>query len=98
MNNLELFYSMAGFVLGMLTTALVYLRVVATRKDEGATQINEDAPNVYVEAAKPLVEWADTVEEWSGEAKRHQVYARLIKQFPEANKRDLALAIELSLK
>ena len=33
----------------------------------------------------------------SGEAKRHQVYARLIKQFPEARKKDLSLAIELAL-
>lgn len=34
----------------------------------------------------------------SGEAKRHQVYARLIKQFPEARKKDLALAIELAVQ
>ena len=35
--------------------------------------------------------------EASGEARRHQVYARLIKQFPEARKKDLSLAIELAL-
>lgn len=29
-----------------------------------------------------------------GEGKRHQVYARLIKDFPDARKRDLSLAIE----
>lgn len=34
----------------------------------------------------------------SGEAKRHQVYALLIKQFPEARKKDLSLAIELALQ
>ena len=33
----------------------------------------------------------------SGEAKRHQVYSRMIKQFPEARKKDLSLAIELAL-
>jgi hypothetical protein len=32
-----------------------------------------------------------------GEAKRHAVYARLIKDFPTVNKRELALAIELAL-
>ena len=32
-----------------------------------------------------------------GEAKRHQVYAKLIKDFPIVNKRELALAIELAL-
>ena len=32
-----------------------------------------------------------------GEAKRHQVYARLIKDFPITPKRELALAIELAL-
>jgi len=33
----------------------------------------------------------------SGEYKRHQVYARLIKEYPAAAKRTLGLAIELSL-
>jgi hypothetical protein len=33
----------------------------------------------------------------SGESKRHQVYARLIKEFPEAKKRRLALAIEVAM-
>jgi hypothetical protein len=32
-----------------------------------------------------------------GEAKRHAAYARLIKEFPETPKRQLALAIELAL-
>ena len=32
-----------------------------------------------------------------GEAKRHLVYAKLIKDFPATSKRDLALAIELAL-
>lgn len=34
----------------------------------------------------------------SGEAKRHQVYAKLIKEFPNESKRDLGLAIELALR
>lgn len=32
-----------------------------------------------------------------GEAKRHAVYARLIKEFPAERKTDLALTIELAL-
>ncbi len=34
----------------------------------------------------------------SGEAKRHQVYARLIKDFPESTRKDIALAIELAMR
>lgn len=33
----------------------------------------------------------------SGEAKRHAVYAQLLKEFPTARKRDVALAIEIVL-
>ena len=35
--------------------------------------------------------------ELSGEYKRHQVFARLIKDYPHENRRALALAIELAL-
>jgi hypothetical protein len=34
----------------------------------------------------------------SGEYKRHEVYARLIKEFPAVPRRDLALAIELAVR
>jgi hypothetical protein len=33
----------------------------------------------------------------SGEAKRHQVYSQLLKQFPDRNKRAVAKAIEAVL-
>ena len=33
----------------------------------------------------------------SGEAKRHQVYARLIKDFPRMTRREISLAIEVAL-
>ena len=33
----------------------------------------------------------------SGEARRHQVFARLLKEFPQATKRDVAWAIEAAL-
>lgn len=34
----------------------------------------------------------------SGEAKRHQVYARLLKEYPNRSKGDLAFAIEAVLR
>ena len=46
--------------------------------------------------AGELAEDADTTLS-GGEAKRHQVYAKLIKDFPIVSKRELALAIELAL-
>ena len=45
---------------------------------------------------KELVAQFDPVD-GSGEYKRHQVYARLIKEFPTAQRRHLALAIEIAL-
>ena len=41
------------------------------------------------------VEWQRP--DLSGEFKRHQVFARLIKEFPQVEHRKLALAIELAL-
>ena len=49
-----------------------------------------------LERATQLTQDADT-SLTGGEAKRHQVYARLIKDFPMTPKRELALAIELAL-
>lgn len=50
------------------------------------------------EAAVELVRAFEVLDEHSGEAKRHQVLARLIKKFPAAEKRDLALAIEYAIR
>lgn len=33
----------------------------------------------------------------SGEWKRHQVYAKLIKQFPEESRNEIALALEIAV-
>ena len=46
-----------------------------------------------LQAARILVQTIDD-EDMSGEAKRHQVYAALIKHFPGVRKRILAQAIE----
>lgn len=48
------------------------------------------------DAAKELVEQID-VQDQTGEWKRHQVYAQLLKAFPERGKRAVALAIEAAL-
>lgn len=53
------------------------------------------APEV-LDRARVLTQDADTTLS-GGEAKRHAVYARLIKDFPATAKRELALAIELAL-
>lgn len=43
--------------------------------------------------AKILTQMAETYQE-SGEAKRHRVYGRLLKEFPNVKKRLIALTIE----
>ena len=52
-------------------------------------------PDVFARATE-LTQAADTTLQ-GGEAKRHAVYARLIKDFPMTPKRELGLAIELAL-
>lgn len=53
---------------------------------------------VLTEYATREITSADSIfPEQSGEYKRHVVYAKLIKKFPETPKRQIALAIELAL-
>lgn len=63
------------------------------------------APNNYahldsiIEAAIPLVkQQAMAYADRSGEAKKHAVYANLIKSLPEVSKRDISLAIEFAIR
>ena len=51
---------------------------------------------VLLARAKQLVGTFNDVE-GSGEYKRHQVYARLIKEFPTYQHRHIALAIEIAI-
>ena len=51
----------------------------------------------YSKRAIELVRGIDNLE-ISGESKRHQVYAKLIKEFPEVLKRDLGLSVELGVQ
>lgn len=49
--------------------------------------------------ARRLVAWAEeTFPDTSGEHKRHQVYARMLRLHQNASHRDAALAIELALQ
>ena len=50
-----------------------------------------------LEAADGFVQHYEASPNIPGEAKRHQVYARLIKAFPETPKYVLGLAIELAV-
>ncbi len=54
----------------------------------------EGAPDPLMERTRELVTWAQTAKHASGEYKRHQVLAQLMKDFPDARQRDLAYAIE----
>lgn len=47
--------------------------------------------------ARGWVVWAERHFD-NGEARRHQVYARLLKEFPDTPKREIALAIEASVR
>ena len=54
-------------------------------------------PRLLIDVAKELeLHWELT--DISGEAKRHQVYARMIKLFPAEERQDIALAIEYGLR
>ena len=50
-----------------------------------------------LDRARALTDKAEELDA-SGEYKRHSVYAALIKAFPDARKKDLALAIEQVLQ
>ena len=54
-------------------------------------------PGPLLVRTQVLTREQNTIEGRSGEAKRHQVYARLIKDFPETSHRVLARAIEDAL-
>ena len=57
-------------------------------------------PEVSDELLAEAKKLCSALKDWdaSGEAKRHQVYAKLIKQFPQEKKQNLALAIELAVR
>lgn len=59
------------------------------------TKFEEEKPMPeYANRAFELVKEYELIKE-SGEYKRHQVYAKLIKEFPDVKKSELGLAIEV---
>jgi hypothetical protein len=69
---------------------------LAVARTAAARAIAPSLDDATLERVKALVaSYAD--QSMSGEAKRHQVYARLLKEYPAASKRDLGLAIEVAL-
>lgn len=52
---------------------------------------------VLLERARVLVDEQEFYVDRSGEGKRHAVYARLLKDFPDTPRRTLSLAIEYAL-
>lgn len=63
-----------------------------------AVMISEQVLKIVPRARELCSEAEQKYPGTSGELKRHQVYARLIKEFPSTNKRDLGLSIELALR
>jgi len=54
------------------------------------------AIRLIIKAASSFTDQFDPYSK-EGEWKRHQVYGRLVKQFPKSDRRDISLAIELAL-
>lgn len=65
---------------------------------EPAVEASETRADDAVLAVARLLVQAQQSRDASGENKRHQVYAALIKTFPDARKRDLGFAIERVLQ
>ena len=65
--------------------------IEAQKKEEQEKIIPE-----YLLRAEHLVKDAESIQA-DGEYKRHQVYARLLKEFPKVPKKELGLAIEIGV-
>ena len=55
-------------------------------------------PDPLAVRADALVAWAETLSETGGEYRRHQVYAKLLREFPGRRRCDLGLAIEFAVQ
>lgn len=66
-------------------------------RDERMIYVGPDVVRVRDGALGLITQW-DEVSGWSGEAKRHQVYARLIKRYPDMPRHEVAFALELAVR
>lgn len=86
--------SLALFTMGLSINQLIKT-IIKKKSNEFKIKINR----MLLERAKHWVQWEeDNSIETGGEWKRHQVYAKLIKEFPNFKKRDLSVAIEMMVK
>lgn len=92
------FALLVGIVqVGLLALAF-YAGKVSVPKPEPAPEPAPAEDSPLLAAARLLTEQAERTCRGGGEYKRHWCYARLLKQFPELPKRDLAYAIEVALR
>lgn len=66
-------------------------------QDERMIYVGPDVIRVRDGALSLITQW-DEVSGWSGEAKRHQVYARLLKRYPDMSRHEVAFALELAVR
>ena len=57
----------------------------------------QSIPLPVMDAARAEIEREGRDAEANGELRRHRAYARLLKQFPDAPRRQIGLAIELAV-
>ena len=87
---------MRAYLLSVLRALVLWLEGPPPEPPVVVAEVIEPLPpDPVLERAREWVAWADGMAPGTdGEYKRHQVYARLIKAFPQSRKRDLAFAIE----
>jgi hypothetical protein len=64
----------------------------------GVTMLVPPTSQVSQEALRLSLIAEETYLEQSGEYKRHQVFSKLIKTYPNVSKKELGLAIELAVR
>jgi hypothetical protein len=64
----------------------------------GATAYILPDEDIMREATLQTTYTGEMYKDISGEAKRHMVYAKMIKKYPNVDKRELGFAIEASLR
>lgn len=96
---------MTAMIVRWLRRAAIWLWALADHWDEtvvpvadrAPAQAQSPAPDPLDRRAADLVARAERLAGTSGEYRRHWVYARLVKAFPDRPKRDAGMAIERAL-
>lgn len=72
-------------------------KLPAIAKWAGVTLVSEPKQSILKDAKELVTQVELIYKEQSGEYKRHQVYSKLLKKYPEETKREIALAIEIAM-